>query len=54
MRAGLRLRYEITRQLAPYMGVNWDRAFGKTADLQRRESGKVSSLRLTAGVRAWF
>jgi len=31
----LRLRYEISRKLAPYVGVVWDRAHGNTADRLR-------------------
>jgi copper resistance protein B len=49
--AGLRLRYEVTRRFAPYIGVNWERAFGKTADLA---PGGDSELQGVAGVRAWF
>lgn len=49
--AGLRLRYEITRQFAPYVGLNWERVFGKTADLA---SDGVSELRGVAGIRMWF
>ncbi len=32
---GLRLRYEISRQFAPYIGVNWIRRVGTTADYAR-------------------
>ena len=42
--AGLRLRYEIRREFAPYIGVNWSRLFGNTADLRGMWSGsRVSS-----------
>jgi copper resistance protein B len=51
LHAGLRLRYEFTRQFAPYIGVNWERTFGKTADLA---PGGAGELRGVAGVRAWF
>jgi copper resistance protein B len=51
---GLRLRYEITRKFAPYVGVNWERALGETADLAREEGEDVSNLALVAGVRLWF
>jgi copper resistance protein B len=51
VQAGLRLRYEFTRQFAPYLGVNWERALGKTADLA---AGEASEMRAVAGVRAWF
>ncbi|EIK52650.1 copper resistance protein B [Stutzerimonas stutzeri TS44] len=52
--AGLRLRYEISRQFAPYIGVTWNRAHGNTADLLRDEDEDVSDTRLVAGVRFWF
>ncbi|WP_254797501.1 copper resistance protein B [Geopseudomonas aromaticivorans] len=51
---GLRLRYEIRREFAPYIGVNWTRAYGNTADLLRDEDEDVSEARLVAGVRIWF
>jgi copper resistance protein B len=47
---GLRLRYEIRRELAPYIGVTWRRAFGHTADLV----DDASDLALVAGLRVWF
>ena len=48
--AGLRLRYEVRRELAPYIGVHWVRRFGETADL----AGDDSETRFVAGVRVWF
>lgn len=51
---GLRLRYEIIRQFAPYIGVTWSRAYGNTADLVRDEGGDVEEARLVAGIRMWF
>jgi copper resistance protein B len=51
---GLRLRYEIRRELAPYIGVHWERKFGRTADLARDEGEDVADVALVAGVRAWF
>lgn len=51
---GLRLRYEIVRQFAPYIGVTWSRSYGKTADLIRDEGGDVSEARFVAGIRMWF
>ena len=30
--AGLRLRYEVRREFAPYIGVSWDRKLGDSAD----------------------
>lgn len=51
---GLRLRYEIRREFAPYIGLHWERKFGRTADLARDEGEDVSDLIFVAGVRAWF
>ena len=52
--AGARLRYEIRRAFAPYVGVAWERAHGRTADLRRAQSGEVEDTRIVAGVRVWF
>jgi copper resistance protein B len=49
--AGLRLRYEVRRELAPYVGIHWVRRFGETADLAGNDS---SDTRFVAGVRVWF
>src|SRR3546814_13397572 len=38
---GLRLRYEIRRQFAPYIGVNWVRRVGTTADYARQDHQPV-------------
>ncbi len=51
---GLRLRYEIRREIAPYVGISFDRSFGSTADLIREEGGDPSELRFVAGIRLWF
>ena len=51
---GLRLRYEIRRQLAPYVGLEWTRKYGETADLARAENEAVSDTALVAGLRLWF
>ena len=53
MKAGLRLRYEVKREFAPYIGVNWAKKFGNTADLL--EEGEDSSETMfVAGVRIWY
>jgi copper resistance protein B len=51
---GLRLRYEITREFSPYIGVNWERSLGETADLARAEGERADSFALVAGLRFWF
>jgi copper resistance protein B len=52
--AGLRLRYEITRKFAPYIGVAYTRAFGPTATFARQEGSPVNDVRFVFGVRTWF
>jgi len=51
---GLRLRYEVTREFAPYIGVNWANKFGGTADYARAAGEKTNDVQLVAGIRAWF
>lgn len=51
---GLRLRYEIKRQIAPYVGVSIDHSFFDTAKLVRQEGGNPSQVRFVAGARLWF
>ena len=52
--AGLRLRYEIRREFAPYVGVTWNRSHGETARLAREEGAERSDTRLVLGLRFWF
>lgn len=51
---GARLRYEIKREFAPYVGVSWERAVGETTDFARAEGEDPSSVSFVAGVRFWF
>jgi len=50
----LRLHYEIRRELAPYIGVHWEKKLGDTADLARDQGEDTSDLQLVAGFRFWF
>jgi copper resistance protein B len=50
----LRLRYEIRREFAPYIGVSFERRFGKTADYARALGEDVRVASFVVGVRAWF
>jgi copper resistance protein B len=52
--AGLRLRYAVTPEFSPYIGVNHARAFGGTADAARKAGERVRETRLVLGLRAWF
>jgi len=51
---GLRLRYEIRREFAPYLGINWTRRLGETADLARQQGREVRETAIVFGLRAWF
>ena len=51
--SGLRLRYEITRKFAPYIGVAYTGKFGETADFIRAEGGTVNDVRFIFGIRLW-
>jgi copper resistance protein B len=50
----LRLRYEIRREVAPYLGVGWFRRFGGTAELVRAAGEGSDEVQLVAGLRIWF
>ena len=51
---GLRLRYEVKREFAPYIGITYDRKVGKTAGFARAAGNDVSEIRFVVGIRAWF
>jgi copper resistance protein B len=51
---GLRLRYELRREFAPYLGIQWECSFDNTADYARAEDRDVSDLQIVVGLRAWF
>jgi len=51
---GLRLRYEIAPEFAPYVGVEYERKFGGTADFARDEGEDAGEWSLLLGVRLWF
>ncbi|TFW13425.1 copper resistance protein B [Massilia arenosa] len=52
--AALTLRYEVTRQFAPYLGLEWTRRFHQTADLAQSEGRQTSATALRFGVRLWY
>jgi copper resistance protein B len=54
LEAGARLRYEITRRFAPYVGITYERALSRTADLRRADGEPESDTLAVAGVRTWF
>ena len=54
LQLGLRLRYEIRREFAPYLGVAWFRNLGKTADMVRAAGNDPSVVQVLAGIRFWL
>ena len=54
LEAGLRLRYQICREFAPYIGVNWHKSFGNTADFARSAGQDVNDMQWVVGLRGWF
>lgn len=51
---GLRLRYEIRRSIAPYVGVAWEHLTAGTADLARDDGRRITDRRWVAGIRIWL
>jgi copper resistance protein B len=54
LNVGLRLRYEIYREFAPYIGINWEKKFGSTADFVEASGEDSSDTEWVLGLRAWF
>lgn len=52
--AGLRMRYELRREIAPYVGVTWSRKFFGTTDFAKAAGNRSEGARLALGVRLWF
>lgn len=51
---GLRLRYELVREFAPYVGVSYEEKAGDTRRFARAAGEGVRSTSFVLGVRAWF
>ncbi|ANA35751.1 Copper resistance protein B [Ralstonia mannitolilytica] len=51
---GVRLRYEFSRQFAPYIGIERSQAFGSTANMIEAAGGRRGETRVIAGVRVWY
>ena len=54
LESGLRLRYEFTREFAPYIGVQYERLFGETSSLYKRAGDQREILSAVAGIRLFF
>jgi len=51
---GVRARYELRRELAPYVGINWYRQLGRTADIARTSGEDINGVSAVFGVRWWL
>jgi copper resistance protein B len=51
---GLRLRYEISRKFAPYVGVAYAGKFGQTASMARQAGESAGAVQFVFGIRSWF
>ena len=51
---GLRLRYELSRKFAPYIGVVYQGKSGQTANFARQAGESTGDFRFAFGVRVWF
>lgn len=51
---GLRLRYEFKREIAPYLGVAWEKSYGKTANLLKSAGVDTDETSFVAGIRVWY
>jgi len=54
LEAGLRLRYEIDRRFAPYVGIVRERAYGHTAEFRRDRGEDAADTRVVIGIHLWF
>lgn len=54
LQIGARLRYEFYKEFAPYVGVEWTKSFGNTADFIEADGRSSEETRLVVGIRAWF
>lgn len=54
LQAGLRLRYEVNRQFAPYLGIEHERRFGDGLRQARRDGDALRNTRWVLGLRLWF
>lgn len=51
---GLRLRYEFSRQFAPYIGFEREWSYGRTSDLRELAGHDSGDSKWVVGVRLWF
>lgn len=51
---GVRMRYEISKKFAPYVGIEWARKIGETTRFARAAGEDADAINFVAGIRFWF
>lgn len=51
---GARLRYEIRREFAPYIGISWHRKIGETENLAEKEGENTNVTSFVIGIKVWL
>lgn len=51
---GIRLRYEIEREISPYIGISWIQEAGNSADFSRIQGDEINIVAFVGGIRLWF
>jgi copper resistance protein B len=51
---GLRLKYQVVREFAPYIGVRWEQKYGDTRHITHAEGEDASSTAFVVGISAWY
>ena len=51
---GIRLRYELRREFAPYIGIAWEQMYGDTLDIAKIAGEPGSLTSFVIGFRGWF
>jgi len=52
--AGIRLRYQLRREISPYFGIAWEQLYGSSKDAVREAGESASVTALVLGVQLWF
>jgi copper resistance protein B len=50
----LRLRYEFIREIAPYVGITWQKKYGDSAVYSQQQGSPSEFTEVVLGVRVWF
>ena len=54
LEVGVRLRYEVRREVAPYAGVVWAKHRGAGGDILRTAGADADGIRIAIGLRWWL